>query len=763
MKLASRFMAIAGAALAAISTAQAQRAPRIGYVYPAGGQQGQTVEITVGGQGLAGATGVHFTGQGVEAEIIGFERPLSGKETELLREKLKQLEDEKKASAKAKPAPNAPEAKPVLTEAEKEIAEVREKIAKFGNGPPHNVAIADNLKLRVTLAPGASLGDQEIRLTTPGGLSNPLVFCVGQAPEFSEPAARGSLKAEIDSKPRGKRRRDNSKLEIPEEKMAAVALPVVFNGQILPGEEDRFRFLARKGQRVVVAASARKLIPYLADAVPGWFQATIAIHDAQGREIAYLDDFRHHPDPVLCYVFPQDGEYEIAIHDSIYRGREDFVYRIAVGELPFITGIYPLGGPAGASSNVRLHGWNLPAETLAFDLRNAKRGSMPLVATRGQTVSNFVPFAVDTMSEVCEKEPNHAIATAQAISMPIIVNGRIDQPGDIDVYRIEGKAGSEVVAEIHARRLNSPLDSALKLTDTAGVQFASNDDHEDKGAGLTTHHADSRLVAKLPADGVYFLRVTDAQRGGSPEHSYRLRVSPPQPDFELRVVPSSLSGRAGGSVPVTIHALRKDGFTGEIAVALRNAPPGFKLGGGNVPAGKDQAKLTITLGDAQEELLPVEVEGRASVNGSEILRAAVPADDMQQAFAYHHLVPAKTLQVAVAGRLAATGQVKIASELPVKIPAGGSARVQFTATVGEKARDLQLELSDPPTGITMKKISASPEGAEIEFISESGKVTVGEKGNLIVQTFVGRAGPKGKPRRIPLGALPAIPFEVINP
>ena len=29
----------------------------------------------------------------------------------------------------------------------------------------------------------------------------------------------------------------------------------------------------------------------------------------------------------------------------IYRGREDFVYRIALGELPFITGIFPLGRP----------------------------------------------------------------------------------------------------------------------------------------------------------------------------------------------------------------------------------------------------------------------------------------------------------------------------------------------------------------------------------------------------------------------------------
>lgn len=737
-------------AFAFTSTAHAQKAPRIGYVYPAGGQQGQTFEITVGGQGLAGVSDVYFTGRGVEAKVVAFERPLSGAETELLREKLKQLEDQKKAGA-------ASSAKSATTEVADEIAGIKEKLACFGNGRPFNNAIAENVKLRVTMAPGAKLGDQEIRLASPNGLSNPLLFCVGQIPEFGEPAARGSLKAEIDATPRWQRKRE------PKTDVKPITLPAVMNGQILAGQEDRFRFTAHRGQRVLVAVSARKLIPYLPDAVPGWFQAALTIYDTQGHELAYADDFRFNPDPVLCYAFPKDGEYEIGIRDSIYRGREDFVYRITVGEMPFVTSNFPLGGTVGATCNVQLRGWNLTAGTIALDLRNAKPGSMPLVVTRGQSVSNFVPFAVDTLPEVLEKEPNNTTTAPQPLTLPVIVNGRIDQPGDTDVFRIEGKAGSEIVAEIFARRLNSPVDSVLKLTDAAGTQLAFNDDNEDKGAGLTTHHADSRISAKLPADGAYFLHVADTQHNGGPEYAYRLRVSAPQPDFALRVVPSSISGRTGGSVPVTIYALRKDGFTGEIAVSLKGAPPGFKLGGGNVPAGKDQAKLTLTLGDPQAEPLAIEVEGRATIDGSEILHSAIPAEDMQQAFAYHHLVPAKELRVAVAGRLAATGQVKIASEMPVKIPLGGSARIQITAAISEKPNMLEMELSDPPAGITLKHTSSSAEGAEIELASDASKVVAGEKGSLIVQTFSARMGKTGTIRRIPLGALPAIPFEIMGP
>ena len=85
------------------------------------------------------------------------------------------------------------------------------------------------------------------------------------------------------------------------------------------------------------------------------------------------------------------------------------------------------------------------------------------------------------------------------------------------------------MAEVYARRLDSPLDSVLKLTDSAGRQLAFNDDHEDKAFGLITHHADSWLRAALPSAGTYYLHLYDAQNQGGPEYAYRLRISPRAP------------------------------------------------------------------------------------------------------------------------------------------------------------------------------------------------------------------------------------------
>ena len=112
----------------------------------------------------------------------------------------------------------------------------------------------------------------------------------------------------------------------------------------MPGESDRFRFSAKRGQNLTIEAQARHLIPYLADAVPGWFQVTLALYDGKGKEVAYADNYRFNPDPVLFYRITEDGDYEIEVRDAIYRGREDFVYRVSISEKPFITQIFPLGG-----------------------------------------------------------------------------------------------------------------------------------------------------------------------------------------------------------------------------------------------------------------------------------------------------------------------------------------------------------------------------------------------------------------------------------
>ncbi|MCU0983104.1 MAG: PPC domain-containing protein, partial [Pirellulaceae bacterium] len=379
--------------------------PRIGYAYPAGGRQGATFQITLGGQFLNDIGRVSFSGTGVEARKVEGIQPMTEMDVRALRDRLAQLAKDQKELA-----------------TRREMAEISRKLARYMAAQQRRQtqpAISETIELEVTIRADAESGLREMRLETARGVSNPLRFCVGRLPEFRE------QEPDLVVDEQGY----NLPIRFPATATTDITLPAVVNGQIIPrepdalrfgagftpGDADRYRFEAKKGQTLVIAASARELIPYLADAVPGWFQTTLTLYDAQGRELAFGDDYRFHPDPVLVFKVPADGPYVVEIKDAISRGRPDFVYRITLGELPFITSIFPLGGRAGGQTTVELQGRNLPVDKLTPDAKDTPV-VYPLTVRQGDLLSNTVPFAVDTLPECRDKEPNDDAGATQRVT-----------------------------------------------------------------------------------------------------------------------------------------------------------------------------------------------------------------------------------------------------------------------------------------------------------------------------------------------------------
>jgi len=790
------------------------REPHIGYLYPGGGHQGSVTQITAGGQFLRGASDVYVSGEGVRARVIQYMRPLRNlnkEQRELLQRRLREVRqkrlaelsgtgrsrspilqtrlaekdvDKPKASRKENAA-KAAEVKlpehPLLYDLEnkslRELAHVTTVLLASRRKSQPNRQLAESVLIEVTMDPGAEPGNRELRIRTPTGLTDPMVFQVGLLPEIRE-LEPNNQKAYPDLRNlpnllRGPNLPKGGNLPKPK----PLELPVLLNGQIMPGDADRFRFRAQQGQKLVIETQARSLIPYLADAVPGWFQATLALYDARGKEVAFADDYLFNPDPVLFYQIPEDGEYELEIRDSIYRGREDFVYRIAVGEQPFITHMFPLGGRAGVKTFASINGWNLPRTRLPLDTRPGGDCIRHTAYREEKKLSNSIPYAVDTLPECNETEVNDTTKDAQQIDLPKIINGRIAQPGDIDVFQFKGRAGDKVVAEVYGRRLNSPLDSLLRLTDASGHVLEWNDDHVLKDGhlhkdivGLITHHADSYLMAELPKNGTYYVHLADSQHHGGEAYGYRLRIAAPQPDFALRVIPSSIGVRAGGSVPVCVHALRKDGFNVEIEVVLKERSAGFELNGGRIPAGRDRVRMTLTAPPkAPDQPVALQIEGRGRIRGRTVSHPAVPADDVMQAYLYRHLVPAQKLLVLVKKARWRAPSIELAGDGPVRIPAGGSAQVLIKTQRRPMLKEMQLELNEPPEGITLHDVTVVPEGLAFQLKTDRNTMQSGFADNLIVEAFR-EFTPKqqeGKPapqrRRVSMGFFPAIPIEIVQP
>ena len=138
-----------------------------------------------------------------------------------------------------------------------------------------------------------------------------------------------------------------------------------------------------------------------------------------------------------------------------------------------------------------------------------------------------------------------------------------------------------------------------------------------------------------------------------------------------------------------------------------------------------------------------------------------------QAFLYRHLVPAQTLMVAVTGRKRNARPIELANRGVVRVREGGTVQVRVKVPRFMKTQGVELNLNEPPNGITLQDVTVVPIGLAFALVVDGEAVKAGFADNLIVEAFTervvrrkGKEGPKRK-RRVSLGVLPAIPFEIL--
>ena len=224
-------------------------------------------------------------------------------------------------------------------------------------------------------------------------------------------------------------------------------------------------------------------------------------------------------------------------------------------EPPRVTLVSPLGVAAGSTNIVKIRGVNLTnSPTLQFPSLQAPpeiniksvgkvevpkemeakkvgdtqielelklpsptpAGPLPfvIVTPEGRSPTNTIEV-IDAAQWVEEREPNDGFRKPQNIRLPATISGGIQGANDVDVFRFEGRAGEQLIAEVHAASRGSSLDSVLTLYDERGHVLAVNDD--------SSTGRDSTLHVKLPRDGVYFLGLIDAHDKGGVTHVYLLK------------------------------------------------------------------------------------------------------------------------------------------------------------------------------------------------------------------------------------------------
>jgi hypothetical protein len=620
--------------------------------------------------------------------------------------------------------------------------------------------LMDIAVLEVTIAPDAEPGNRELRLVTMSGLSMPLYFQVGVNPEVMErepnsPDTNGIAGFMLE-------------FSVP-----VYDTPIVINGQILHSDIDRFKFRAKKGEQLVLHAQARQLMPYLADAVPGWFEAVLTVYDGNEKELAYADCNRFDADPLLVFVPPEDGVYTAEIRDSVFRGREDFVYRLSIAPSPVVESVYPLGLKEGASAVLKLEGKNLAAGEVKIDATPGSENFREISQIGSQWLPQPIRYEVDLLPETFEAGNNQSPASAQPIAKPVVVNGKISKPGEYDYYRFEGKEGEVITIEVTARRLNSLLDSRIALFDTAGKLIAENDDgktvdekYMSQILGTQTHNADSAVSLMLPGGSPFVLRIGDANRQGGNAYAYRLRLSQPRPEFDVYTTPSSMTYYAGNCEPIWFYVDRKEGYNGTIELRIVGDAQGFQLDGGLLQAGENMVVATLsTPKEPRNKAVKLQFEAAATADAQTVRRSVYAVDDMEQAFLYHHRVPASHFWVLMQNQRNGPGFRPLKPE-PLSLKQGQSVDAEFETTAGYVPPTTIFYLRDAPPGLWVKKKSQEDKKLVLTFGANADTLQKTEKpmiaGNLIIAVDAETVpkNPDEKKNRYPMGMLPAVPYRL---
>lgn len=622
---------------ASAASAWAQTAPpTLQKLSPTGAQRGTQVTLTITGTNIGDATRLIFSEPGFTSKITA----------------VKEVPIEKMVVPKGVVVTAAP---------------IEDKARKF------------ELTAVVTIAKDVPHGVHGFRLHTPLGVSNQLRVGVSALAETKEDEPNDAATPQ------------------------PVKLPAALVGMLgKAGDVDAYSFAARAGEELVFQVVARPLGARL--------DSIVRLLDASGKLVAENNDVDLSRDAVLIWKVAESGTYSIAIEDVEHGGAADgFEYRVYAGALPYLSSVFPLGVRGGATGEVEVSGVNLGADSVRVSGEPVYPGGrtvpVSISAARGP-VLNRKAVALGTYADAPEREPNSDIALAQPLTIPSTVNGRIwteskteappSQTGEADLFKFTATKGQQLVFEVTAQQLGSPLDSIIEVLDAQGrpvpralarclarteialndpdstrrgirlltwneldindylmigdelVQVASLPTHPDDDLQLKAYRGmrsalldtsprnhsvgeavykvslhtpgtrleangmpvyqidyvnddggtrfggkDSRLHFEAPADGTYFLRLTDVRGLEGERFAYRLTVREPAPDYSVAFDPKSFNLPRGGRVSVTVTAERRDGFNGPIDVEFVDLPAGLTSAPGRIPADADTTVLMI--------------------------------------------------------------------------------------------------------------------------------------------------------------------------
>jgi len=573
---------------------------------------------------------------------------------------------------------------------------------------PNELAAVAAVSMKVTVAPNAPLGVREFRVATAHhGVSSIGLLVIGDEPEATE--------VEPNNDP---------------EHAQLITVPCVVNGRFQQGEDvDWYKFAATSGQEITFAAQCARLEDKIHDISPH-ADPMLVVFDSTGNEVARNDDY-YRADSLVHYKFEKAGEYRVQIRDVNYQGSPHWVYRLNVTSRPFVTSVIPCAVQSGKSQDVRVLGWNLGgAQTAHVEVpANTPNGMWGAALKLPNGMSNWVPLLVTDVPQTgfeggAPPAGSKTVTVGLTVPPPVAkgslnlpggVNSWLGAPGQIDRYKFHAGKGFAFGFEVTARRIDSELDSEIKIRDSKGAVLAANDDVFGK---------DSRLDWVSPAEGDYSLDIRDLTSHGGPTYFYNLTAKPLVPNFSLKCDTDRAMIAPGNRTAWFVILERKNGFTGEVKIETNGLPAGITASPLTIPPEMTQGVILISAAaDAKVDMARVQVIGKGSLVGSdgkpaEATRTAVPVTEVYLPGGGRGLYDVDTQAVSVTEPndlevVLPKSDITIAPGQTLKIDVEIKRRADYTkpVTLDLRVNHLGGVFTNPlPPGITVDDGATIPEG-----------------------------------------------------
>jgi hypothetical protein len=440
-------------------------------------------------------------------------------------------------------------------------------------------------KYIVKIADDCPVGVHEARVMTRLGISTSRVFSAGDLAELNQIQPNTSLATAM-----------------------SLQLNSICNSVMTAKSVDHYAFDAKRGQRIAVDCAARGIDSKL--------QPVLIVADSEGRDLMV-----QRRGGAIDFTVPDDGRYIVKVHELTFKGGPEFFYRLALKELD----------------------------------KNATLNRLPATST----VSSFSwpPVGLTPQAAAAEIEPNNQHAQAQKITLPCDLSGSFFPAADVDIFEFTANQGEVWWVEVGSERLGLLTDPSVvvqhvgvddqgqevltdvaELTDIPSPVKVSSNGYSYDGPPYNAGSSDVMGKIEIKQDGVHRLQLTDLFGGTrkDPRNIYRLIIRKAAPDFALvawalhinlrngdrNALSKPIALRQGATMPLEVVVVRRDGFDGEIELAMDDLPDGVTASGLKIPVGKSRSIMLITADEgAPQGMTSATFVGHADIGGEAVTRA----------------------------------------------------------------------------------------------------------------------------------------------